>query len=589
MNFFTDNILLILLLPVWAAFIIFSSAAFKITDNKKTTALITCLSTVISLCFALSLFKNSTGNVVFENSFFKFESLQTLFCLGTKIDKISTVFLLILMTISLPTQMTLYGNLRDKKHFNVCFVLVNLLLASTAAMFLSVGILQFFIFTAISSFITFLLLNFSSKSDEQTQQNSICLYTALTETIANTSLFFGILFLINTFNPNDFASQLLYTFDYTAFFTTEDYSQNSLLIADIFFAIFIFIKTAQFPFNFIRTKSNSTILGLIQSCGASAAGVFLMLRLEPLMSEVLENTIIILASFSALICAIIAASQNDLKKVLSNSSSMQYAIMIILACINKQDCAIIVFIIHAFSKALAFNAAGLIEDTCSTTNLDNIVQMPKNRNKSLFWLLISIISLSGLFFGGMVSRCFLLNELKTFDKTTLVITILAFFISSFAFFRYYFAIKQKPTADFMANNHKITNFSCIILALFVIIPEFIIHIKNFNLFFFTTSLVIILSIVSAYYSVKSNSNLYKNICDFSSHTALWLYKKIKIKSLKNEDFPQKRIFYNFKEKTNIIKVMKKLTSIKRKTNKNVIISIAFLIIIIAFLITAMRG
>ena len=589
MNFFTDNILLILLLPVWAAFIIFSSAAFKITDNKKTTAIITCLSTLISLCFALSLFKNPINNVVFENSFFKFENLETLFCLGTKIDKISTVFLLILMTISLPAQMTLYGNLKEKKHFNVCFVLVNLLTASSASMFLSVGILQFFIFTAISSFITFLMLNFSSKFDEQTKQNGICSYTAIAETIANTSLIFGILFLLNAFNKNEFASTLLYSFDYTSFLADANYSQNSLLIANIFFAIFIFIKTAQFPFNFICTKANSTVLGLIQSCGAGAAGLFLFFRLEPVFGEAFENTIIILAAISALICAIIAASQNDLKKVLSNSSSMQYALMIILACINKQDCAIIVFIIHAFSKALAFNAAELIEDTCSTTNLDNIVQMPRNRNKSLFWLLISIISLSGLFFGGMVSRCFLLNELKAVDKTTLLITILTFFISSFAFFRYYFAIKQKPTADFMANNHKITDFSCIVLALFVVIPGFIIHIKNFNLFFFTTSLVIILSIVSAYYSVKSNSNLYKNICDFSSHIALWLYNKIQIKSLKNEDFPHKRIFYNFIEKTNIIKVMNKLTSIKRKTNKIVIISIAFLIIIIAFLITAMKG
>lgn len=589
MNFFTDNILLILLLPVWTAFIIFSSTAFKITENKKTTVLITCLSTLISLCFALSLFKNSINNVVFENSFFKFESIETLFCLGTKIDKISTVFLLVLMTVTFSAQMTLYENLKDKKHFNICFVLVNLLTASSAAMFLSVGILQFFIFTAISSFITFLLLNFSSKFDEQTKQNGICSYTAIAETIANTSLIFGILFLLNAFNKSEFASTLLYSFDYTSFLADANYSQNSLLIANIFFAIFIFIKTAQFPFNFICTKENSTVLGLIQSCGAGAAGLFLMLRLEPVFGEAFENTIIILAAISALICAIIAASQNDLKKVLSNSSSMQYALMIILACINKQDCAIIVFIVHAFSKALAFDAAGLIEGTCSTTNLNNIVQMPKNRNKSLFWLLISIISLSGLFFGGMVSRCFLLNELKAVDKTTLLITILTFFISSFAFFRYYFAIKQKPTADFMANNHKITNFSCIILALFIIIPGFIIHIKNFNLFFFTTSLVIILSIVSAYYSVKSNSNLYKNICDFSSHIALWLYKKIQIKSLKNEDFPHKRIFYNFIEKTNIIKVMKKLTSIKRKTNKIVIISIAFLIIIIAFLITAMKG
>ena len=126
--------------------------------------------------------------------------------------------------------MTLYGNLRDKKHFNVCFVLVNLLTASSASMFLSVGILQFFIFTAISSFITFLLLNFSSKFDEQTKQNGICSYTALTETIANTSLIFGILFLLTAFNKSEFASTLLYSFDYTSFLADANYSQNSLLI-----------------------------------------------------------------------------------------------------------------------------------------------------------------------------------------------------------------------------------------------------------------------------------------------------------------------------------------------------------------------
>ena len=589
MNSFTDNILLILLLPVWAAFIIFSSAAFRITDNQKTTAVITCLSTIISLCFALFLFKNSTNNIVFENSFFKFENLQTLFCLGTKIDKISTIFLLILMTITLPAQMNLYGDLKDKKHYNVCFVLVNLFLASSAAMFLSVGLIQFFIFTALSSFITFLLLNFSAEDDETARKSGINSYTALTETIANTSLFFGILFLLNTFNQSEAASTLLYTFDYSTFLEGINYSQNSLLLANIFFAIFIFIKTAQFPFNFIYAKSNSTVLGLIQSCGAGAAGLFLFLRLEIIFGEAFENTIIICTAFSALICAIIAASQNNLKKILINSSSMQYSFMIILTCINKIDCAIIVFIVHAFSKALAYNSAGIIENACNTTNLSEINQLPKNTNKSLFWLLISFVSLSGLFFGGMASRCFLLNELKAVDKTTLLIAVLTFFIFSFAFFRYYFAIKQKQLADSTHEIPKITNISCLILTLFVIIPGFILHLKNFNLFFFTTTLIIILSIVSAYCSTKSNSNIYKKICDFGLHTALEFYKKIKIKNIKVLNCKNKVIFYNFNLKNNIIKIMKKLALIKRKTNKNVIISTAIFIIIIAFLIAAMRG
>lgn len=589
MNFFTDNILLILLLPVWAAFIIFSSAAFKITDNKKTTAIITCLSTLTSLCFALLLFKNSTSNIVFENSFFKFENLQTLFCLGTKTDKISAVFLLVLMTITLPAQMNLYGNLKDKKHFNVCFVLANLFLASSAAMFLSIGLLQFFIFSAVSSFIAFLMLNFSTENEKTEKNSRINSYTALTETIANTSLFFGILFLLNAFNKSEFVSTLLYSFDYTSFLADVNYSQNSLLIANIFFAIFIFIKTAQFPFNFICAKSNSTVLGLIQSCGGGAAGLFLFFRLEPVFSEAFENTIIISSAISALICAIIAASQNNLKKILTNSSSMQYSFMIILTCINKIDCAIIVFIVHAFSKALAYNAAGIIENDCNTTDLDKIKQLAKNTNKSMLWLLIAFISLSGLFFGGMVSRCFLLNELKTVDKTTLLTAILTFFISSFAFFRYYFTLKQKQIADFTVQIPKITNISCLILTLFVIIPGFIIHIKNFNLFFFITTLIILLSIVSAYCSAKSNNNIYKKICDFGLHAALGLYEKIKIKNIKVPNCKNKVIFYNFNKKNNIIKIMEKLAFIKRKTNKNIIISTTIFILIIAFLITAMRG
>ena len=57
MEFFVNNILITVLLPLWAVLTIISGVFFKYAENRKLTALLTLFSTFIGIVFALGVLK----------------------------------------------------------------------------------------------------------------------------------------------------------------------------------------------------------------------------------------------------------------------------------------------------------------------------------------------------------------------------------------------------------------------------------------------------------------------------------------------------------------------------------------------------
>ena len=101
MEFYADNILLIVFLPVWVCLIIISGIIFKITESKKLTLLLTLLSTFTGLIFSLNILNYvKTNNLVLEKNFLCLSKGEINLYFGVLTDSTSAIFIVLLILIS---------------------------------------------------------------------------------------------------------------------------------------------------------------------------------------------------------------------------------------------------------------------------------------------------------------------------------------------------------------------------------------------------------------------------------------------------------------------------------------------------------
>ncbi len=104
------------------------------------------------------------------------------------------------------------------------------------------------------------------------------------------------------------------------------------------------------------------VSALIHAATMVTAGVFLMVRINPILAEAGSATtlIAIVGAATALLAATIACAQDDIKKVLAYSTISQLGYMFLAVGSGAYVAAIFHMITHAFFKALLFLGAGSV-------------------------------------------------------------------------------------------------------------------------------------------------------------------------------------------------------------------------------------
>ena len=136
-------------------------------------------------------------------------------------------------------------------------------------------------------------------------------------------------------------------------------------------AILIFFgaigKSAQFPLHVWlpdAMEGPTPVSALIHAATMVSAGVYLMVRMFPLVQAV-ENGgampfMAFIGAFTALLAASIAVAQNDIKRVLAYSTISQLGYMFAALGIGAYIAAIFHLLTHAFFKALLFLGSGSV-------------------------------------------------------------------------------------------------------------------------------------------------------------------------------------------------------------------------------------
>ena len=188
----------------------------------------------------------------------------------------------------------------------------------------------------------------------------------MTTRVADVVMLLGIVFFYRVFGTLNFSEAFSF---HSLELAISEYEVIGLGIMTLLIFAGTVGKSAQWPLHVWlpdAMEGPTPVSAVIHAAAMVSAGVYLIVRIFPLISVSIEGTagvgwvIAGIGAFTALMAATIAVAQNDVKGVLAYSTISQLGFMVAAIGIGAYIAAAFHLISHAFFKALLFLASGSV-------------------------------------------------------------------------------------------------------------------------------------------------------------------------------------------------------------------------------------
>lgn len=418
---------LILFLPLLAAGII---TLFTLR-NKAVSATLSIGAIVTGFVLTLALIKFGGWEArELSVNWLSIGSLSVDF--GIKLDALSLMMLLIVTGVGSAIHIYSYGYMRDDPGFSRFFACMSLFTFSMLGIVLANNFLQMFIFWELVGVSSYLLIGFWF---EKASAADAAKKAFITNRLGDFGFILGILIIFTTLGSLNFTTL-----------------QSGNVIATLggmatFAGLLIFCgavgKSAQFPLHVWlpdAMEGPTPVSALIHAATMVAAGVYMLCRVFFIFTPDALTVIAWIGGFTALLAALIAVQQNDIKRILAYSTLSQLGYMVMGVGLHSPEAGMFHLTTHAFFKALLFLGAGSV--IIALHHEQDIWKMGGLRKKMpvTFWtFMVGTLALAGVWpLSGFFSKDAILAAAHEHNLLLFILGVAVAALTTFYMFRLVF-------------------------------------------------------------------------------------------------------------------------------------------------------
>ena len=442
---------LVLLLPLFAAV----GITLFTLQNRRLSAVLSNLAVFGGLaCTILFIAANGWHPAVTEirTDWLSVGDLKVDF--GLRLDALSLLMTLVVTFVASFIHLYSAGYMHDDPGFSRFFAGLSLFTFSMLGIVLSNNFLQMFIFWELVGVSSYLLIGFWF---EKPSAADAAKKAFITNRIGDLGFILGILLVWATLGSLHFAT------------LEEALKQNPQALGALATTAGLLIfcgavgKSAQFPLHVWlpdAMEGPTPVSALIHAATMVAAGVYMLCRVFFLLSPAALMVIAVVGGFTALLAALMAVQQNDIKRILAYStlSQLGYMVMAVGLARSSGDPSPAMFhlVTHAFFKALLFLGAG--SAILATHHEQDIWQMGGLRKKTpvTYWtFMVGTLALCGVPpFSGFYSKDAILAAAQH-EWPLFALAVLVAVLTTFYMFRLVFvAFHGEPRTDAASHAHE---------------------------------------------------------------------------------------------------------------------------------------
>lgn len=457
---------LILFLPLFSAAVI-----TLLTLRSKTVSSLISIGTVVAGFVMTCLFVNANGIHFSGESAVNWLSIGNFSVdIGLKLDALSMMMLFVVTGVGGLIHIYSYGYMHEDESMARFFACLSLFTFSMLGIVLANNFLMMFIFWELVGVSSYLLIGFWF---EKPSAGDAAKKAFIVNRLGDFGFLFGILMVWG----------LLGSLNFSVLSTNTAALGASATIAGLLIFCGCMGKSAQFPLHVWlpdAMEGPTPVSALIHAATMVAAGVYMLCRSLFLFNPEALHIISYIGGFTALIAALMAVQQNDIKRIIAYSTLSQLGYMVMVVGLNGPTPAMFHLTTHAFFKALLFLAAGsVIMGMHHEQDIWHMGNLRKKMPITFITFTIGALALSGIPpFAGFYSKDSILAQCLE-QKNYLLFGVAVFVagLTAFYTFRLFFVVFfGKEKSDHAKHAHEsplVMTAPLMILAVFAAIGGFI--------------------------------------------------------------------------------------------------------------------